>query len=87
MINHGGKKNLWKLNLSSLENKMTDQNFQNLELEIKELMKVSRQLKEINDHLVSKNKLLTSENINLEGSISKAKADIKKVIKKIKDKK
>jgi|TARA_B110000116_G_scaffold267382_1_gene279624 hypothetical protein len=66
---------------------MTDQNFQNLELEIKELMKVSRQLKEINDHLVSKNKLLTSENINLEGSISKAKADIKKVIKKIKDKK
>ena len=50
-------------------------------------MKVSRQLKEINDHLVSKNKLLTSENINLEGSISKAKADIKKVIKKIKDKK
>ena len=66
---------------------MTDQNFQNLELEIKELMKVSRQLKEINDHLISKNKLLTSKNINLEGSISKAKADIKKVIKKIKDKK
>ena len=66
---------------------MTDQNFKNLEIEIIELMKVSKELKEINDHLINKNKSLKSENTQLQRSIASAKVNIKKVIKKIRDQK
>ena len=66
---------------------MTDHNFHNLENEIRELMKISKQLKESNDHLSNKNKSLRSENAQLEKSVEIAKVNIKKVIKKIKDQK
>jgi predicted nucleic acid-binding Zn-ribbon protein len=66
---------------------MTDHNFHNLEHEIRELMKISKQLKESNDHLSYKNRSLRSENAQLEKSVEIAKVNIKKVIKKIKDQK
>ena len=66
---------------------MTDHNFHILEQEIRELMKISKQLKESNDHLSYKNKSLRSENAQLKKSVEIAKVNIKKVIKKIKDQK
>ena len=48
MVKHGSKKIRSKLNLNG---KMKENKFENLENEVHELIKLSQQLKEVNEHL------------------------------------
>ena len=63
---------------------MSDQNFEILETEVKELIKLSSQLKEANDHLSKKNSDLLEKNKKLNGTLDTTKTKVQKVIKKLK---
>jgi hypothetical protein len=66
---------------------MSDQNFEILETQVKELIKLSTQLKEANDHLSKKNSDLLRKNKKLQGSLDATKTKVEKVIKKLKSQK
>ena len=66
---------------------MSDHNFEILETEVKELIKLSTQLKEANNHLSKKNTDLVEKNKKLKGTLSVIKTNVEKVIKKLKSKK
>jgi|TARA_B110000495_G_scaffold138445_1_gene121495 hypothetical protein len=66
---------------------MSDQNFEILETEIKELIKLSTQLKEANDHLSKKNTGLLEKNKKLNGTLDTTKTKVQKVINKLKSQK
>ena len=78
MIKHGSKKLRSKLNLNQ---KMSENKFENLEKEVHELIKLSQQLKEVNDHLSKKNLSLTRDNTQLSKKLDIAKDGISKIIK------
>ena len=63
---------------------MSDQNFEILETEVKELIKLSTQLKEANDHLSKKNTDLLEKNKKLKVTLDTTKTKVQKVIKKLK---
>ena len=64
---------------------MSEEKFQKLETEVRQLVKVSQQLKEVNEDLSTKNSMLTKENRDLEESLGKAKKGISQIIKRYKD--
>ena len=66
---------------------MSDQNFKILESEVKELIKLSTQLKEVNDHLSKKNTDLLEKNKKLKVTLDTTKIKVEKVIKKLKSQK
>lgn len=66
---------------------MSDQNFKILESEVKELIKLSTQLKEANDHLSKKNTDLLEKNKKLKVTLDTTKTKVEKVIKKLKSQK
>ena len=66
---------------------MSDQNFKILESEVKELIKLSTQLKEANDHLSKKNTDLLEKNTKLKVTLDTTKTKVEKVIKKLKSQK
>ena len=66
---------------------MSDQNFEILETEIKELIKLSTQLTEANDHLSKKNTGLLEKNKKLNGTLATTKTKVQKVINKLKSQK
>jgi hypothetical protein len=63
---------------------MSDHNFEILETEVKELIKLSTQLKEANNHLSKKNTDLLEKNKKLKGTLDTTKINVEKVIKKLK---
>ena len=63
---------------------MSEEKFQILETEVKKLIKVSQQLKEVNEDLSNKNSLLNKENRDLEESLNKTKKGISQIIKRYK---
>ena len=65
---------------------MSENKFDNLESEVHELIKLSQQLKEVNDHLAKKNIQLSKENNRLSKNIEVAKEGIAKIIKSYKSK-
>ena len=60
---------------------MSENKFENLEKEVRELIKLSQQLKEVNDHLSKKNLSLTRDNNQLSKKLAIAKEGIAKIIK------
>ena len=60
---------------------MSENKFENLEKEVRELIKLSQQLKEVNDHLSKKNLSLTRDNNQLSRKLDIAKEGIAKIIK------
>ena len=64
---------------------MSEEKFQKLETEVRQLIKVSQQLKEVNEDLSTKNSTLRKENRDLEESLDKAKQGISKIIKRYKN--
>ena len=66
---------------------MSDQNFEILETEAKELIKLSTQLKEANNHLSKKNVDLVEKNKELKDTLDTTKTKVEKVIKKLKSQK
>ncbi len=64
---------------------MSEEKFQKLETEVRQLIKVSQQLKEVNEDLSNKNSTLRKENRDLEESLSKAKIGISQIIKRYKN--
>ena len=64
---------------------MSEEKFQKLESEVRQLIKVSQQLKEVNEDLSIKNTRLRKENRDLEESLDKAKQGISKIIKRYKN--
>ena len=66
---------------------MSDQNFEILETEVKELIKLSTQLKEANDHLSKKNTDLLEKNKKLKVTLDTTKTKVEKVLKKLKSQK
>ena len=60
---------------------MSENKFKNLEKEVRELIKLSQQLKEVNDHLSKKNLSLTRDNNQLSKKLDIAKEGIAKIIK------
>ena len=64
---------------------MSEEKFQKLETEVRQLIKVSQQLKEVNEDLSTKNSMLRKENRDLEESLDKAKKGISQIIKRYKD--
>ena len=58
---------------------MSDQNFEILETEIKELIKLSTQLKEANDHLSKKNTGLLEKNKKLNGTLEQQRPKFRKL--------
>ena len=64
---------------------MSKEKFQKLETEVKQLIKVSQQLKEINEDLSNKNFTLRKENRDLEESLDKVKKGISQIIKRYKN--
>ena len=63
---------------------MSEEKFQELETEVRQLIKVSQQLKEVNEDLSIKNSTLRKENRDLEESLNKAKIGISQIIKRYK---
>ena len=63
---------------------MSEEKFQELETEVRQLIKVSQQLKEVNEDLSIKNSTLRKENRDLEESLNKAKKGIFQIIKRYK---
>ena len=63
---------------------MSEEKFQELEAEVRQLIKVSQQLKEVNEDLSNKNSMLRKENRELEESLNKAKLGISQIIKRYK---
>ena len=64
---------------------MSEEKFQKLETEVRQLIKVSQQLKEVNEDLSSKNSMLRREKRDLEESLDKAKKGISQIIKRYKN--
>ena len=64
---------------------MSEEKFQKLESEVRQLIKLSQQLKEVNEDLSNKNTRLRKENRDLEESLDKAKQGISKIIKRYKN--
>ena len=64
---------------------MSEEKFQELETEVRQLIKVSQQLKEVNEDLSIKNSTLRKENRDLEESLNKAKKGISQIIKRYKN--
>ena len=64
---------------------MSEEKFQKLESEVRQLIKASQQLKEVNEDLSNKNTRLRKENRDLEESLDKAKQGISKIIKRYKN--
>ena len=64
---------------------MSEEKFQKLESEVRQLIKVSQQLKEVNEDLSNKNTRLRKENRDLEESLYRAKQGISKIIKRYKN--
>ena len=64
---------------------MSKEKFQKLESEVRQLIKVSQQLKEVNEDLSNKNTRLRKENRDLEESLDKAKQGMSKIIKRYKN--
>jgi cell shape-determining protein MreC len=60
---------------------MTENKLENLEREVNELINLSQQLKEVNDHLSKKNIQLSKENNQLTQNLDLAKEGISKIIK------
>ena len=60
---------------------MSENKFENLEKEVRELIKLSQQLKEVNDHLSKKNLSLTRDNNQLSKKLDIAREGIAKIIK------
>ena len=65
---------------------MSENKLDNLEKEVRELIKLSQQLKEVNDHLSNKNVQLSKENNKLSEKLELAKEGIVKIIKNHKEK-
>ena len=63
---------------------MSEEKFQELETDVRKLIKVSRQLKEVNEDLSNKNSILRKEKKDLEESLNKAKIGISQIIKRYK---
>ena len=63
---------------------MSEEKFQELEIEVRQLIKLSQQLKEVNEDLSNKNSTLRKENRDLEESLNKAKKGISQIIKRYK---
>ncbi len=63
---------------------MSEEKFQELETDVRKLIKVSRQLKEVNEDLSNKNSTLRKEKKDLEESLNKAKKGISQIIKRYK---
>ena len=63
---------------------MSEEKFQELETEVRQLIKVSQQLKEVNEDLSNKNSTLRKANRDLEESLNKAKIGISQIIKRYK---
>tara|TARA_B100000475_G_C14804540_1_gene233430 strand:+ start:48 stop:242 length:195 start_codon:yes stop_codon:yes gene_type:complete len=63
---------------------MSEEKFQELETDVRKLIKVSRQLKEVNEDLSNKNSILRKEKKDLEESLNKAKKGISQIIKRYK---
>ncbi len=64
---------------------MSEEKFQKLETEVRQLIKVSQQLKEVNEDLSGKNSMLRREKRDLEESLDKAKKGISQIIKRYKN--
>ena len=64
---------------------MSEEKFQKLETEVRKLIKVSQQLKEVYEVLSNKNSTLRKENRDLEESLIKAKQGIAQIIKRYKN--
>ena len=64
---------------------MSEEKFQKLETEVRQLIKVSQQLKEVNEDLSNKNSTLRKENRDLAESLTKAKKGISQIIKRYKN--
>ena len=58
---------------------MSEEKFQKLETEVRQLIKVSQQLKDVNEDLSTKNSTLRKENKDLEESLDKAKKGISQI--------
>ena len=58
---------------------MSENKLDNLENEVRELIKLSQQLKEVNDHLVKKNLQLSKENNKISKNLEVAKEGIAKI--------
>ncbi len=71
-----------KLNLTE----MSENKLDNLEKEVRELIKLSQQFKEANEHLSNKNVELSKENNKLSEKLKLAKEGIVKIIKNHKEK-
>ena len=65
---------------------MSENKLDNLEKEVRELIKLSQQLKEVKDHLSNKNVQLSKENNKLSEKLELAKEGIVKIIKNHKEK-
>ena len=63
---------------------MSEEKFQELETDVRKLIKVSRQLKEVNEDLSNKNSILRKEKKDLEESLNRAKKGISQIIKRYK---
>ena len=63
---------------------MSEEKFQELEIEVRQLIKLSQQLKEVNEDLSNKNSTLRKANRDLEESLNKAKKGISHIIKRYK---
>tara|TARA_Y100001934_G_C11599161_1_gene426881 strand:- start:276 stop:470 length:195 start_codon:yes stop_codon:yes gene_type:complete len=64
---------------------MSEEKFQKLDSEVRQLIKASQQLKEVNEDLSNKNSKLRKENRDLEESLNKAKQGITQIIKRYKN--
>tara|TARA_Y100001936_G_C15634748_1_gene438350 strand:+ start:45 stop:239 length:195 start_codon:yes stop_codon:yes gene_type:complete len=64
---------------------MSEEKFQKLDSEVRQLIKASQQLKEVNEDLSNKNSKLRKENRDLEESLNKAKQGIAQIIKRYKN--
>ena len=65
---------------------MSENKLDNLEKEVRELIKLSQQLKEVNEHPSNKNVQLSKENNKLSEKLELAKEGIVKIIKNHKEK-
>ena len=65
---------------------MSKNKLDNLEEEVHKLVKLSQQLKEVNDHLLKKNILQSKEINQLEKKLDVAKKGIAEILKKYKNK-
>ena len=65
---------------------MSDKEFLNLEVQVKNLIKLSKQLKESNIHLLKKNKELSIKEQKLSETLASSAKNIERLIKDLKKK-